>query len=368
MKLRIATFNVENLFSRPAAMNHLHNADGQQVLDDFHRLNSLLREPTFTDAIKTEIETLVDKYRLTDRTVPHDRMILREVRGKLWTQHQDGTRTWESTGADDFLGWVELVREAINDRAIQNTARVLAEVAADIQVLVEVEDRVTLQRFHDDVLVPELTKMGKEGYPHVLLMDGNDARGIDVALLSRIKVESMTTHVELRNPQGNPLFARDCAEFHIDLPQGKRLILFANHFSSQGSDIHGKRRREQANQVRLFVDEALTSTPLVIAAGDLNEPPQKHNLNALLEDPDLKDVMAMDQYPDKDTLPGTYQTASKSQKLDYIFLSTALQSKVTNVNVERRGFKSTKWPHFDTVVDARSQASDHHCVFVDLNL
>src|SRR5262245_22698 len=132
MTLRVATFNVENLYSRPVAMNHLDNADGQPVLDDFHRLNSLLREPVFTQAIKDEIETLVDKYRLLDRTVKHDRMILREVRGKLWTDHQDGTRTWEATGADDFLGWVELVREAIDDRAIRNTARVIAEGSAGI--------------------------------------------------------------------------------------------------------------------------------------------------------------------------------------------------------------------------------------------
>src|SRR5207249_1941758 len=120
------------------------------------------------------------------------------------------------------------------------------------------------------------------------------------------------------------------------------------------------------NQVRVFVDQALNVSNAVIVAGDLNEPPDKGHLKALIEDPDLKDAMAMDEYPDKDTLPGTYHTASKSQKLDYLFLSTALQPKVSLVGVERRGFKSTKWPHFDTVVDARSQASDHHCVWVDL--
>ena len=89
---------------------------------------------------------------------------------------------------------------------------------------------------------------------------------------------------------------------------------------------------------------------------------------ALLEHPELKDVMAMREYPDKDTLPGTYRTAANSHKLDYLFLSTALQAKVNVVGVERRGYKSAKWPHFDTVVDARSQASDHHCVWVDLTM
>jgi endonuclease/exonuclease/phosphatase family metal-dependent hydrolase len=366
MNLRIATFNVENLFSRPVAMNHLNNADGQPVLDDFRELNELLLEPVFTDPIKKKIERIVDLYKLLDRTAKHDRMILREVRGSLFTDHQDGTRTWDATGSDDFLGWAELVREAISDRAIQNTAKVLAEVSADVQVLVEIEDRVTLQKFHDDVLLPELLARGKKPYTHVLLMDGNDPRGIDVALLSRAPLVHMKTHVELLNAAKHPLFARDCAEFELDIGQNRRLILLANHFSSQGSDRTGKRRKEQANQVAVFVDQALTTFTNVIVAGDLNEPPEKGSLKALTQHPKLKDAMAMAQYPDKDTLPGTYLNASKSQKFDYLFLSPALQARVQKVQVERRGFKSSKWPHFDTVVDARSQASDHQCVYVDL--
>jgi endonuclease/exonuclease/phosphatase family metal-dependent hydrolase len=349
-------------------MNHLNNDDGQPVLDDFHHLNSLLREPEFTEPIKGEIETLVDKYHLMERHVTHDRMVLREIRGKLWQQHQDGSRTWTATGADDFLGWAELVREPVDNLAIHNTARVLAEVSADIQILAEIEDRIALQRFHDAALAPEVARLGKAPYRHILLMNGNDPRGIDMALLSRLKVTAMTSHVELRNPGGNPLFARDCARFEIELPRGDRLIVLANHFSSPGSDRTGKRRREQSNIVRLLVDEALKTSPRVIVAGDLNESPERGNLKALLEHPELKDAMAMDQYPDRETLPGTYLAAARSQKLDYMFLSKELQAKVKAVGVERRGFRSATWPHFDTVIDARSQASDHHCLWVDLDI
>jgi endonuclease/exonuclease/phosphatase family metal-dependent hydrolase len=366
--MRIATFNAENLFSRPVAMNQSDNAIGQPVLDDFHQLNSLLKETVYTANIKTQIETLVDKYKLLDRQAAHDQMILREVRGHLWQQHQDGSRTWIASGANDFLGWAELVREAIDDRAIQNTARVIAEVSADIQVLVEIEDRITLQRFHDDVLTPELKQHHKKPYRHVLLMDGNDPRGIDVGLLSRVPVTGMKTHIELRNGAGHPLFPRDSAEFHFQLAPGPELILFANHFSSQGSDKTGKRRREQAAKVRELAGEALKVTPNVIVAGDLNEPPEKGNLAALLDYTKLKDAMAMSAYPEKDTFPGTFHTGSKGNKLDYLFLSKPLQQKIQAVGVERRGYKSTKWIPFDTVVDERSQASDHHCVWADINL
>jgi endonuclease/exonuclease/phosphatase family metal-dependent hydrolase len=366
--MRIATFNAENLFSRPVAMNYPDYAMGQPILDDFHRLNSLLKEPVYTPAIKLEIEALIDKYKLLDRNASHDQLILREIRGKLWQQHQDGTRTWVAKGSADFLGWVELVREAINDQAIKNTARVIAEVSADIQILIEIEDRITLQRFHDEVLMDALDPLHHRPFRHILLMDGNDPRGIDVGLLSRVPVSGMKSHVDLRNAAGRPLFARDCAQFSFELPNGQSLIILGNHFSSQGSDKTGKRRREQSQGVRTIVENTLPSASNVIVAGDLNEPPEGGNLSALLTHPDLKDAMAMDAYPEKNTFPGTFGTGTKSNKLDYLLLSTALQTTVQAVGVERRGTFSTKWQPFDTVTDARSQASDHHCVWIDLNL
>jgi endonuclease/exonuclease/phosphatase family metal-dependent hydrolase len=366
--MRIATFNAENLFSRPVAMNQSELEIGQPILDDYHQLNRLLKEPIFTDAIKQQIEILVDKYKLTDRTAEHDELILREIRGKLWQQHQNGTRTWKAGGSEDFLGWVELVRDAIDDRAIKNTARVIAEVSADIQILIEIEDRITLQRFHDDVLVAELSQLGRPPYRQVLLMDGNDPRGIDVGLLSRVPVLAMKSHVELRNNANNPMFPRDCAQFLFEIANGQQLVIFANHFSSQGSDRTGKRRKEQSAEVGKLVNKILSVTPNVIVAGDLNEPRERGNLAALLDHPQLKDAMAMEAYPERETFPGTYLTGSKSNKLDYLLLSQSLQQKVQTVGVERRGYRSTKWQPFDTVIDERSQASDHHCVWVDVNL
>jgi endonuclease/exonuclease/phosphatase family metal-dependent hydrolase len=366
--MRIATFNAENMFSRPAAMNHPDNEVGQPVLDDYHRLNRLLKARVYTAVVKAEVEELVDRYKLMDRAAQHDQLILRVIRGKLWQQHQDGTRTWEAAGSADFLGWAELVRQAIDDRAIKNTARVLAEVSADIQLLIEIEDRVTLQRFHDDVLVHELDNRGLQPYRHILLMDGNDPRGIDVGLLSRVPVTGMKSHVELRNAGGDVLFPRDCAQFAFELGNGQSLVILGNHFSSQGSDRTGQRRTEQAKAVRRIVDEVLQTTRHVIVAGDLNEAPGRGNLSALLTHPDLLDAMAMDAYPEKETFPGTYRSGSQSNKLDYLLLSRSLQAAVQAVGVERRGYHSTKWQPFDTVVDERSQASDHHCVWVDVSL
>lgn len=371
--MRLASFNVENLFVRPRAMNHADPALGQPVLDDFRELNMLLQAAEYTPEIKTRIEALIDKYKLLDRGAAHRDMILREVRGKLWTQHEDGTRTWQAAGSQDFLGWVELVEEAITDQAIENTARVIAAVDADIQVLVEVEDRVTLQRFHDDVLLPMLPP-ARGAFRHCLLMDGNDPRGIDLGLMSRVGVSGMRSHVDLRNLVGHAMFPRDCAAYFFEVPGTPpvTMIVLANHFSSQASDRTGKRRAEQAACVAGVVDRMLAFTPFVAVMGDLNEAPSRGNLAPLLQHPSLADAMSLPQYPERDTFPGTYKTGSASNKLDYIFLSKALQQRVQAVGVERRGTRSSKWTAFESlqamsVAKAeRFQASDHHCVWVDL--
>ena len=44
--LRVATFNCENLFDRPLAMNLDDNAQGQHYLDVFHELNAIFEKPS----------------------------------------------------------------------------------------------------------------------------------------------------------------------------------------------------------------------------------------------------------------------------------------------------------------------------------
>jgi endonuclease/exonuclease/phosphatase family metal-dependent hydrolase len=381
--MRIATFNAENLFARPKAMRE----SSQETLDDMATLNNLFKKETYNAGTKNTIETLVDKYRLFDRNLSASKrvLLLRQIRGRLWIDRESGAREWVASGAADYLAWVELVTEAYDDRAIANSARVIAAVNADIQILNEIENRVTLQRFHDDVFLKLKTVDGRvarpKPYTHVLLMDGNDARGIDVGLLSRTPVSGMRSHVELRNATGGPLFSRDCALFVFDMQGGERMVLLGNHFSSQGSDTSGKRRGEQSRQVAELVNAALAWTPYVAVCGDLNEAPSAGHMPALLEHPQLKDVMRMPQYTSQaGALPGTYKTAGKpggsdSTKLDYILLSKALQNKVQAVGLERRGYVSTKWAPFAEISEElhdrpqdkeRVQASDHHALWVDL--
>ena len=69
-------------------------------------------------------------------------------------------------------------------------------------------------------------------------------------------------------------------------------------------------------------------------------------------------------------LPGTYSHGTATQKLDYLLLSPKLAATVSAVDVCRKGFYApTKWESYadsNAETKDRNQASDHHCVWVDL--
>jgi len=249
MKLRIATFNVENLFRRPKVMNFASWSEGQPYLDDYAKLTNLLNRETYSAQDKKAILKLLSKHKLTAARPSHRYFELRSLRGRLLERPKGKPPRVVANGRGDWLGWLELKNEAIADPAIVNTARVIAEVNADIIVLVEVENRPTLERFHDQMLMPQLAAIGAAPYPNNMVIDGNDSRGIDVGILSRHPIVRMRSHITDRT-DGNTVFSRDCPEYYIDIGQGRELVILPNHFASKGSDRTGERRRVQSARAR----------------------------------------------------------------------------------------------------------------------
>jgi endonuclease/exonuclease/phosphatase family metal-dependent hydrolase len=260
----------------------------------------------------------------------------------------------------------------VNSEAIQNTGRVIAEVDPDILILVEVEDRLTLERFYRQAVWPRLEAKGSAKHSIFMLVDGNDDRGIDIGLISRFPLVGMRSNVHTLGQSKRQLFSRDCIEFYVDLGKPNFLAILGNHFASKASDRTGKRRREQSQGVVGIVDELRARTPWIVVAGDLNDHPAGGSLDPLLGHGDLKDAMHLPQYTGN--RPGTYKTAAAANKLDYLLLSADLQGRATQVDVNRRGYFSTFWEPFEDIKAApkerRSllQASDHHCLWADLDV
>jgi predicted extracellular nuclease len=216
MSVRIATFNVENLMNRFDFSGFKNNLNKDRTLQLF------------------QIDDL-EQYRQLEQA----RAIA----------HADDTR--------------------------QLTALAVAETHADILCLQEVDNVGALNAFEYGYLY----KMVGEGYRHKYMIEGNDSRGIDVAVLMRdetrhgepIEFVGMTSHAHvtyndfgIHNPElallgiepHERIFKRDCLEIDVRIGD-KPLTLFVIHFKSMGPPRNGTDGRTSTMPVRLAEAKAV---------------------------------------------------------------------------------------------------------------
>ncbi|MFI5688568.1 endonuclease/exonuclease/phosphatase family protein [Streptomyces sp. NPDC051636] len=368
MILRIATFNAENLFRRPKAFGLPDGTQRQEVLDDFLELVSLLDLPTYTAADKERIGRLILKHRAyaidPDNPPP---IYINQIRPgreaglfKPPPAHPDHIDV-TAKGRGAWAGWAELTQDDLDENAVRNTGRVVAEVDADILLMPEVEDRLTLERFNRQILAGAL---GRRPYPYNMLIDGNDSRGIDIGILSRHPITSIRSHVFDPDPErpGEHLFSRDCPEFEIRF-NGTPLVLLGNHLKSKSNDDPAL-RLAQARRVAQIHQAALERSPYVMVAGDLNDDLDSEPVAALL-DTGLRDAMSHPAYAGE--LRGTHGKCEARDKLDYLLFPPPLWHRIQHVGLETRGIFEQPKP-FDTVTSKATEASDHAALYADLDL
>jgi predicted extracellular nuclease len=241
MSLRIATFNVENLMTR----------------FDFTGFRNQLRQ---------------------DRVIK-----LFEVRSEGVYQQLEQARVIAST-----------------DDTRQMTALAIADADADILCLQEIDNMEALQAFEYGYLF----RMVGNGYRQKYLVEGNDSRGIDVAVLMReetrdgqkielveIKSHATATYRDLNlfNDElaehahlDDKIFKRDCLELDLRIG-GVPVTLYVVHFKSMGGPregVDGRRytmpvRRAEAKAVRGIIENRFgagnTDGKRFVICGDMND-------------------------------------------------------------------------------------------------
>jgi endonuclease/exonuclease/phosphatase family metal-dependent hydrolase len=276
-----------------------------------------------------------------------------------------------ANGRGDWIGWVELAKEVVDETATRMTARVIQDVGADILGLVEVEDRPSLIRFNRDLLA--------KLYAHVMLVDGNDERGIDVAIMTRdnFDIESIRSNVDNVDDKGL-IFSRDCADYEVRTPSGTRIHVLVNHFKSQ-SGGGGAKRERQAKEVRKIVSNLIQQGKHVVVLGDLNEGPatpgsQAPNLVSLFDNNSpLIDCYTLPGF-DVGSRPGTFDSCGLRNRFDYIFISQSLRAQYAGGRVFRKGLwgsratRPTAWETYPEISSSEEGASDHSAVVIELNL
>ncbi len=372
--MRLATFNVENMFDRPSIMNLPSWEEGKHILQDFARISDLIQKQQYSNNDKQEMLDIMERNTGLATRGESKYILLNEIRGKFLKKQQQGSPAEIlANGRNDWIGWFELKRETVKETAIENTARVIREVNADIFCIVEAENRIAVNRFND-IVIP---KIGGQKYNHVMLIDGNDLRGIDVGIITRqlFDIQSIVTHIDDKDSD-EIIFSRDCPEFKIKTSLGNTLLVMVNHFKSKGfgsQNANDRKRKRQAQRVREIYNERLNQGFKYIAiVGDLNDTPNRDPLQPLLgNNSDLIDIMLHDKYRGDGRL-GTFRNGTQSQKLDYILMSPNLSDKVKQGDIERRGVwggtNGDLFPHFPEIVTEKDAASDHAALWVDLDL
>ncbi|MCM2562766.1 endonuclease/exonuclease/phosphatase family protein [Lutimaribacter sp. EGI FJ00015] len=253
-------------------------------------------------------------------------------------------------------------------------AQVIGALRADVLALQEVFDQATLDHFHDAFLRPA----GVPAYPHRHCLPGNDGRGQDVALLSRIAPLRVGSHASLRPadlgldaPPGyhpdTPIFRRDCLE--VALPG---VTLFICHFKAPGPDPETAWpvRRQEALAVRHLVQESGAENWLIL--GDLNEPatPANDPATAPVLPPFSVDLMARRprgaRWSAHDPWDDVYWRA------DALLASPALARAYPDAlpEMHREGLsleaRRHTGAHLAQVGHHRPHASDHAALVIDL--
>ena len=236
-----------------------------------------------------------------------------------------------------FDGWDDPFREdertepaSISAPRRQRIADALRMLDADVVCLQEVENRFALEEFVH-VYLPE------SGY-EVVLMEGNDPRGIDVALLTRLPIDAVTSyrHRRFQDRDGaEQHFQRDLLRVRLGAPLNADV--FVVHLKSQtgGEDADRVREAEARAAVEILRAE-LEQNPQwrALVAGDFNEVLGAPTLDAFLNSTSqggaaLRDLCAGTKTP-------SYHQAPFISRIDFLLATPSLAREAKDAAIVDR--------------------------------
>ncbi|KAF0231087.1 MAG: hypothetical protein FD175_956 [Beijerinckiaceae bacterium] len=275
----------------------------------------------------------------------------------------------------------DLVAESTTTIQRNNTALAIESIDADIIAVQEIENIYALRNFNSDYLSNMYeTVFSIDGNdPRAIDV------GIMIKRSADIRITGFRTHIDdpvnpkkpvIRDSRAgfgyfteNAVFSRDCLE--IDLAVGKaEITLLVNHFKAQDRNKSSiERRKAQADRVSELVDDLRKIKRKPIVLGDLNiDTKQKSydkSLDALTAGP-LLDGMA----DSKDLWTHFYDSENTVSRLDYILTDPALDVVKTGIFREGLSTKCKQYTgkRFATIGPNHTEASDHCPSFVEIKL
>ncbi len=205
---------------------------------------------------------------------------------------------------------------------LQHLAHSIAELNADVIAFQEVENRFYLERFVN-VFLPDM------GYDNVVLFEGNDTRGIDVALVSRVPVGPVRSyrHFKFTDANGEERhFNRDVLAVTIEPPGVKPFEAWVVHLKSNsgGREFAEPVRLAEAQQLRRLLDQELDNDPeaRIIVLGDFNDTWDSESTQTIVGSGPQALWSATSEL--EGDLPDTYNEGEFHSMIDFILCSPAM--------------------------------------------
>jgi len=277
-----------------------------------------------------------------------------------------------------FMG--RLVKAKPADDTATVARRITDVMDADVLAVQEVEHIEILKQFNREHL--------GSLYPHLVLVEGNDQRLIDVGVMSKLPIGPIVSHQTAVHPEepDRRVFSRDLLQVEILDKAGRRLFsLYNTHLKSHyvpfgedqvaGAKAANDRRRRQAETISRIISRSERSDGRFVLTGDMNDPPDSPFLAGMLEVDGRPLINALEnpaetrpakkettgQGPGPQTRAWTHRfnppgdAPPEYQLFDQIWVSQALAGKFGNPMIDRR----TKHG---------GDGSDHDPAWVELDL
>jgi exonuclease III len=401
MKIRIGTFNMENLFLRYRVLNG-------------DRAGPYYPKPMPFDKISQYLE----QYSALVKELGGAKRIMDEpaVRKEFYK------RLSKTTKAEKILAKFLIEGGSINNLNVNeistitpvqrnNTAKAICGeenemVFPDILAVQEVESLQTLKQFNETYL--------DKHFKYMYLVDGNDSRQIDVGFLSMFPAIKIRTHQFIPDSVTHEhLFSRDCLEIDFAITNSQEeeglektdiekqvpiLTFFNNHLKSHFLDwrkkgeekdkqieVDNRKRKRQSDEVAKLVKARFANDDIdnrfFVVCGDFNDDPTTPTLQELL-------AMGLDNVVSRlnggtasyeKTWTYYYEKEDTLHQYDYLLFSKALAEKNPGVlpTIERRGvakYKKLQINHgfdlerFIGVAGKGTEASDHCPVYIEIEI
>ena len=327
--MKIATFNVQNLFHRDR--NLIQKTVGKCVSDWIAEFDSLLtkeKSSSNTDRLQ-ELSFLLD----FDKTYQNPYVVMRKKAGQLYLKGMNCSKELKSGELTDWNGWIKVQTVPIDPEATKHKAMVISEIDPDVLVLQEVEDKMSLDEFNK-FLFP---KLNCAPFTESILIPSSEGKSREQALL--LKNGYQLESIKIHRIDDSESATQELLEYKIQSPKRKTIHLLSAYFYENKLDKEKafEIRKNQAYHASVIYKILQMQGKInIVVAGTFNAPSYCNSLAPLLQETDLKDIsknktfnVDFDEGQDATYFRlGAYRMGVNIKQQDYLLLSPALFTKV----------------------------------------